>query len=83
MPEKYPNQRTHFCGILISEEPITNYTIEMPPKEAFPIVLFMHIADITVLKNLDILGQRGICHIDDSETVKKKKSELKPTFEEE
>ncbi|PTT00996.1 DNA polymerase III subunit alpha, partial [Flavobacterium sp. HMWF030] len=37
--EKYPNQRSmHSCGILISEEPITNYTpLEMPPK-GFPIV---------------------------------------------
>ena len=32
MLEKYPNQRSmHSCGILISEEPITNYTtLEMP-----------------------------------------------------
>jgi DNA polymerase-3 subunit alpha/error-prone DNA polymerase len=28
MLEKYPNQRSmHSCGILISEEPITNYTV--------------------------------------------------------
>jgi DNA polymerase-3 subunit alpha/error-prone DNA polymerase len=34
MLEKYPNQRSmHSCGILISEEPITNYTtLEMPLK---------------------------------------------------
>jgi DNA polymerase-3 subunit alpha/error-prone DNA polymerase len=33
----------HSCGILISEEPITNYTVlEMPPK-GFPLALFdMH-----------------------------------------
>ncbi|PTS96420.1 DNA polymerase III subunit alpha, partial [Flavobacterium sp. HMWF030] len=47
MMNKYPNQRSmHACGIIISEEPITNYTpLEMPPK-GFPIVLFdMHIAE--------------------------------------
>jgi DNA polymerase-3 subunit alpha/error-prone DNA polymerase len=40
---KYPNQRSmHSCGILISEEPITNYTVlEMPPK-GFPLALFTH-----------------------------------------
>src|SRR6187402_3304516 len=66
--EKYPNQRSmHSCGILISEEPITNYTVlEMPPK-GFPIVLFdMHIAEEIGFEKFDILSQRGIGHIDDS-----------------
>ena len=66
--EKYPNQRSmHACGILISEEPITNYTpLEMPPK-GFPIALFdMHIAEDIGLEKFDILSQRGIGHIDDS-----------------
>ncbi|PIF34484.1 DNA polymerase III alpha subunit [Flavobacterium sp. 9] len=66
--EKYPNQRSmHSCGILISEEPITNYSpLEMPPK-GFPIVLFdMHIAEDIGLEKFDILSQRGIGHIDDS-----------------
>ncbi|WP_281233705.1 DNA polymerase III subunit alpha [Flavobacterium gelatinilyticum] len=66
--EKYPNQRSmHSCGILISEEPITNYTpLEMPPK-GFPIVLFdMHTAEDIGLEKFDILSQRGIGHIDDS-----------------
>ena len=66
--EKYPNQRSmHSCGILISEEPITNYTVlEMPPK-GFPIVLFdMHIAEDIGFEKFDILSQRGIGHIDDS-----------------
>jgi DNA-directed DNA polymerase III PolC len=68
MLEKYPNQRSmHSCGILISEEPITNYTIlEMPPK-GFPIVLFdMHVAEDIGFEKFDILSQRGIGHIDDS-----------------
>ncbi len=66
--EKYPNQRSmHACGILISEEPITNYTaLEMPPK-GFPIVQFdMHIAEDIGLEKFDILSQRGIGHINDS-----------------
>ncbi|OXA74268.1 DNA polymerase III subunit alpha [Flavobacterium aquidurense] len=66
--EKYPNQRSmHSCGILISEEPITNYTpLEMPPK-GFPIVLFdMHTAEDIGLEKFDILSQRGIGHIDDT-----------------
>lgn len=68
MLDKYPNQRSmHSCGILISEEPITNYTVlEMPPK-GFPIVLFdMHVAEDIGFDKFDILSQRGIGHIDDS-----------------
>jgi DNA-directed DNA polymerase III PolC len=66
--EKYPNQRSmHSCGIIISEEPITNYTaLEMPPK-GFPIVQFdMHIAEDIGFEKFDILSQRGIGHINDS-----------------
>lgn len=67
MLEKYPNQRSmHSCGILISEEPITNYTaLEMPPK-GFPVVQFdMHIAEDIGFEKFDILSQRGIGHIND------------------
>lgn len=68
MMEKYPNQRSmHSCGILISEEPITNFTaLEMPPK-GFPIVQFdMHTAEEIGFDKFDILSQRGIGHIDES-----------------
>ncbi len=68
MLEKYPNQRSmHSCGILISQEPITNYTpLEMPPK-GFPIALFdMHVAEDIGFEKFDILSQRGIGHIDES-----------------
>jgi len=68
MLEKYPNQRSmHSCGIIISEEPITNYTaLEMPPK-GFPIVQFdMHVAEDIGFDKFDILSQRGIGHIDDT-----------------
>ncbi|MDV3950304.1 DNA polymerase III subunit alpha [Elizabethkingia anophelis] len=68
MLEKYPNQRSmHSCGILISEEPITNFTaLEMPPK-GFPIVQFdMHIAEDIGFDKFDILSQRGLGHIEES-----------------
>jgi len=68
MMEKYPNQRSmHSCGILISEDPITDFTaLEMPPK-GFPIVQFdMHVAEDIGFDKFDILSQRGIGHIDDS-----------------
>jgi error-prone DNA polymerase len=74
MLEKYPNQRSmHSCGIIISEEPITNYTaLEMPPK-GFPIVQFdMHVAEEIGFDKFDILSQRGIGHIDDSVKLIKK-----------
>jgi DNA polymerase-3 subunit alpha/error-prone DNA polymerase len=77
--EKYPNQRSmHSCGILISEQPITNYTpLEMPPK-GFPIVLFdMHIAEDIGFEKFDILSQRGIGHIDDSVKLIEKNQGIK------
>ena len=76
MLEKYPNQRSmHSCGILISEEPITNYSaLEMPPK-GFPIVQFdMHTAEAIGLEKFDILSQRGLGTIKDTvELIKEKR----------
>lgn len=72
--EKFPNQRSmHACGILISEEPITNFTaLEMPPK-GFPIAQFdMDVAEDMRLEKLDILSQRGLGTINDTvELIKK------------
>ena len=68
MLELYPNQRSmHSCGVLISEEPITNYTaLEMMPK-GFPIVQFdMHIAEDIGFEKFDILSQRGISTINET-----------------
>lgn len=68
MLTKFPNMRSmHSCGILISEEPITNYTaLEMPPK-GFPIVQFdMHIAEDIGFDKFDILSQRGLGSIRDA-----------------
>lgn len=64
----FPNQRSmHSCGILISEEPITNYSaLEFPPKE-FPIVQFdMYTAEDIGLEKFDILSQRGLGTIKDA-----------------
>ena len=72
--EKFPNQRSmHSCGILISEEPITNYSaLEMPPK-GFPIVQFdMHTAEEIGLEKFDILSQRGLGTIDEAVRLIKK-----------
>ncbi len=72
--EKFPNQRSmHACGILISEEPITNFTaLEMPPK-GFPIVQFdMHVAEEVGFEKFDILSQRGLGTINDTVKLIKK-----------
>jgi DNA-directed DNA polymerase III PolC len=79
MLEKYPNQRSmHSCGIIISEEPITNFTaLEMPPK-GFPIVQFdMHIAEDIGFEKFDILSQRGLGTIDEAVKIIKKNRGIK------
>ena len=58
----FPNQRSmHACGVIISEEPITNYSaLEIKPK-GYPIVQFdMHIAEDIGYEKFDILSQRGL-----------------------
>src|SRR6056297_3619379 len=67
----FPNLRTiHAGGILISEEPITNYTaLDMPPK-GFPTTHWdMYIAEDMGFEKLDILSQRGIGHINDAVAI--------------
>lgn len=79
MLEKYPNQRSmHACGILISEEPITNFsTLEMPPK-GFPIVQFdMHIAEDIGFDKFDILSQRGLGTIAETVSLVEKNKGIK------
>lgn len=66
--EKFPNQRSmHSCGIIISEEPLTNFTtLEMPPK-GFPIVQWdMHVSEDIGFDKFDILSQRGLGTIRDT-----------------
>lgn len=58
----FPNQRSmHACGVIISEEPLTNFSaLEVKPK-GFPIVQFdMHIAEAIGFEKFDILSQRGL-----------------------
>ncbi|TRW27085.1 DNA polymerase III subunit alpha [Flavobacterium zepuense] len=79
MLEKFPNQRSmHSCGIIISEEPITNFTtLEMPPK-GFPIVQFdMHVAEDIGFEKFDILSQRGLGHIDEAVRIIEKNRGVK------
>ncbi|MBC7494547.1 MAG: DNA polymerase III subunit alpha, partial [Flavobacterium sp.] len=76
---KYPNQRSmHSCGIIISEEPITNFTaLEMPPK-GFPIVQFdMHVAEDIGFEKFDILSQRGLGTIDEAVKIIEKNRGIK------
>ncbi|WP_430905944.1 DNA polymerase III subunit alpha [Maribacter sp. 2-571] len=72
----FPNQRSmHACGVIISEEPITNFSaLEIKPK-GFPIVQFdMHIAEDIGFEKFDILSQRGLGTIADTvELVKRNK----------
>ena len=77
--EKFPNQRSmHACGILISEDPITQYSIlELPPK-GFPIVQFdMHVAEEIGLEKFDILSQRGLGSIKDAVDLIEEKRGIK------
>ena len=54
----------HSCGILISEEPITQYTaLELPPKGYPTAQIDMYISEDIGLEKLDILSQRGLSSI--------------------
>lgn len=61
----FPNIRSiHAGGVLVSEEPITEYTaLDMPPKD-FPTTQWdMYVAEDLGYEKLDILSQRGLGHI--------------------
>ncbi len=61
----FPNLRTiHAGGILVSEAPVTDFTVlELPPK-GMPTTQFdMYSAEDIGFEKLDILSQRGIGHI--------------------
>jgi DNA polymerase-3 subunit alpha len=54
----------HPGGILISEEPLTNYcAMHMPPKGFSTGLLDMFVAENIGLHKLDVLSQRGLGHI--------------------
>jgi len=73
-----PNLRSmHSCGILISEEPISQYTaIEMLPKGYPTAQIDMYITDKIGLEKLDILSQRGLSSIDTTlKTIERNRGE--------
>ncbi|AKQ45466.1 DNA polymerase III subunit alpha [Rufibacter radiotolerans] len=61
----FPNVRSiHAGGVLISEEPIYNYTaLDLPPKGLPTAQWDMYVAESIGFEKLDILSQRGIGHI--------------------
>jgi DNA-directed DNA polymerase III PolC len=69
----FPNHLSiHAGGILISEEPIHQYTAtELPPKGYATSQLDMHVAESIGLEKLDILSQRGLGHIKDAVQIVK------------
>lgn len=65
MMQGLPNYLSiHPGGMLISEEPITNYAaVDTPPKGFITAQMDMFIAEKINLPKLDILSQRGLGHI--------------------
>ncbi len=63
----FPNLRTiHAGGVLISEEPIYNYSaLDLPPKGFSTTQWDMYIAEDLGFEKFDILSQRGLGHIKD------------------
>ena len=67
----FPRQRSiHAGGVLITEEPITNYAaLDLPPK-GFPTTQYdMYSAEKLGLIKIDVLSQRGIAHIRDAKEL--------------
>lgn len=67
----------HASGIIISEEPMYNYTATIMPPKGFPTTQFSMLeAEDAGFYKLDILSQRGLGHIRDTlEIVKENKGE--------
>lgn len=67
----YPSVRSiHAGGILISEEPLTCYTaLDLPPKGYLTTQFDMHTAELAGFEKLDILSQRGLGHIRETEDL--------------
>ena len=67
----------HSSGIIISQEPITNYTATFMPPKGYPTTHFSMIeAEDIGLSKFDVLGQRGLGKIKDSvEIIRKNRGE--------
>jgi DNA polymerase-3 subunit alpha len=65
MMDDFPqNLSIHAGGILVSEEPLYNYTALQPMPKGFPICQWdMYIAEEIGFAKFDILSQRGLGHI--------------------
>ncbi len=65
MMEDFPNSLSiHAGGIMISEEPLSNYTALQPMPKGFPICQFdMYVAEDIGFAKFDVLSQRGLGHI--------------------
>lgn len=63
--KNFPNHLSvHAGGMLISDEPIHQYTVtELPPKGFYTSQIDMFVAEKIGLFKLDILSQRGLGHI--------------------
>ncbi|SMO72993.1 DNA polymerase III, alpha subunit [Saccharicrinis carchari] len=60
----------HSCGILISEEPISNFSSTQLLPKGFPSTQFdMYIAEDLGLHKFDVLSQRGLGKIKDTLTI--------------
>lgn len=79
---KKPNLLTmHSCGILISEEPITQFTaLECPPKGYNTAQIDMYIAEDIGLEKVDILSQRGLSSIQTCLNLIEENQGLKPNI---
>lgn len=64
----FPRQRSiHAGGVLITEEPVTNYAaLDLPPKGFRTTQYDMYSAEKLGFVKIDILSQRGIAHIRDA-----------------
>ncbi|MDB5199233.1 MAG: polymerase alpha subunit [Chitinophagaceae bacterium] len=70
----FPNiMSIHPCGMLITEEKITNYaTCFLPPKNFTGVQIDMFIAEDIGINKFDILSQRGLGHIKECLSLIKK-----------
>lgn len=61
------NPSLHPCGVLISNEPVLNYSaLFMPPKGMPTTLMDMFTAEDVGLNKFDVLSQRGLGHIRES-----------------
>ena len=64
----YPS--LHPCGMLISQEPVSNYaTLFMPPKGMPTVQVDMFTAEDIGLNKFDVLSQRGLSHIREAQRL--------------